>query len=47
MSTNLLALLVLGLTAAVVVALFLVMWRERASARDSRIAVVSGIVLAA
>jgi hypothetical protein len=47
MSTNLLAVLIPGLTVAVVVAIFLVMWRERASARDSRTAVVSGIVLAA
>ena len=38
---------VLALTAAVVVAIFLVLWRERTSARESRIAVVSGVVLAA
>ena len=38
---------VLALTAAVVVAIFLVLWRERTSARESRIAVVSGGVLAA
>ena len=47
MSTNLLAVLVLGLTAAVVIAIFLVLWRERTSARESRIAIVSGVVLAA
>jgi hypothetical protein len=46
MSTNLLAVIILALTAAVIVAVFLVMWRERTSPRDSRIAVVSGIVLA-
>jgi hypothetical protein len=45
--TDLLAVLVLGLTAVVVVAIFLVLWRERTSARESRIAVVSGVVLAA
>jgi hypothetical protein len=47
MSTNLLAGLILALTAAVVVAIFLVLWRERTSARESRIAVVSGAVLTA
>ena len=47
MSTTLLAVVVLALTAAVVVAIFLVLWRERTSARESRIAVVSGVVLAA
>ena len=47
MSTNLLAVIILTLTAAVVVAIFLVLWRERTSARESRIAVVSGVVLAA
>jgi hypothetical protein len=46
-STDLLAVVVLALTAAVVVAIFLVLWRERTSARESRIAVVSGVVLAA
>ncbi len=46
MSTDLLAVLVLGLTAAVVIAIFLVLWRERTSARQSGIAVVSGVVLA-
>ncbi len=39
--------LILALTAAVVVAIFLVLWRARTSARQSRIAVASGIVLAA
>jgi hypothetical protein len=33
-------------TAVVVVALFLVLWRERASSRDARVAVTSGVVLA-
>ena len=46
MSTNLLAVIILTLTAAVVVAIFLVLWRERTSARESRIAVVGGMVLA-
>jgi hypothetical protein len=46
MSTNILAVLILGLTAAVVIAIFLVLWRERTSARQSRIAVVSLVVLA-
>ena len=45
-STNLLAVIIFALTAAVVVAIFLVLWRERTSARESRIAVVSGVVLA-
>ena len=47
MSMTLLAVIVLALTAAVVVAIFLVLWRERTSARESRIAVASGVVLAA
>jgi hypothetical protein len=46
MSPNLLAVLLLGLTAAVVIAIFLVLWRERTSARQSRVAVVSLVVLA-
>jgi hypothetical protein len=33
-------------TAVVVVALFLVLWRERVSSRDARVAVTSGVVLA-
>jgi hypothetical protein len=47
MSTTLLAVVILTLTASVVVALFLVLWRERTSARESRIAVASGMSLAA
>jgi hypothetical protein len=47
MSTELLTLLVVVPTAAVVVALFLVMWVERRSARQARIAAVAGIVLGA
>jgi Na+/proline symporter len=47
MSTNLLSVLILGLTAAVVVAIFLVLWHERTSARQARLAIVSGAVLAA
>jgi hypothetical protein len=46
MSTNLLAVLILGLTAAVVIAIFLVLWHERTSARQARLAIVSGVVLA-
>ena len=45
MSTNLLAVIILALTAAVVIAIFLVMWRERTSARQSLIAIVSGVAL--
>jgi hypothetical protein len=47
MPTNLLAVLVLALTAAVVIAIFAVLWRERTSARQTWVAAVSGIVLAA
>ena len=47
MSMTLLAVIVLALTAAVVVAIFLVLWHERTSARESQIAVASGVVLAA
>ena len=47
MSMNLLAVLILALTVAVVVGIFLVMWRERTSARQARIAVISGVVLTA
>jgi hypothetical protein len=47
MSTSLLAALILALTATVIIAIFLVMWRERTSARESLIAVVSGVVLSA
>ena len=45
MSTNTLAVIILALTAAVVIAIFLVMWRERTSASESLIAIVSGVVL--
>ena len=45
-SSPLLTALVVIPTAAVVVAMFLVLWRERTSARTARVAVVSGIVLA-
>jgi hypothetical protein len=47
MSMTLLAVVVLALTAAVVTAIFLVLWRERTSTRQSAIAVVSGVILAA
>lgn len=47
MSMTLLAMVVVALTAAVVVATLLVLWRERTSARESRIAVASGVILAA
>lgn len=47
MSTSLLAVVVLGLTVAVVVALFLAMRRERTSSRDAWVAIVSGCALAA
>lgn len=47
MSTNLLAVLILAATAAVVIAITLVLWHERVSARDSWIAVLAGAVLAA
>jgi len=46
MASTLLAVLMLPLTAAVVIALFLVMWRERRSSRDAWVAVVSGVALA-
>ena len=46
MSTSLLAVLVLALTAAVVIAMFVVLWRERTSSRESAVAVLSGVVLA-
>ena len=47
MSTNLLAVLVLAPTVVVVIAIFLVLWRERGSRRQTWIALVSGLVLAA
>ena len=46
MSKDLLAVLIVGLVAAVVVALFLVLWRERQSPRDALVAGVGGAVLA-
>ncbi len=47
MSTPLLTALILGVTAAVVIALFVIMWRERTSSRSARVAIVSGCALAA
>src|SRR5262245_55830393 len=47
MSTNLLAVLILATTASVIIAMFLVLWRERTSSRDSSVAIVGGTVLAA
>jgi len=47
MSTDLLAALIMGLTAAVVIAIFLVLWRESTSSRQSWIALLSGVGLAA
>ena len=38
--------LIVALTAAVLIAIFLVLWRARRSARQSRIAVVSSVLLA-
>jgi hypothetical protein len=46
-STNLLAVLILPSTVAVIIAIFLVLWRERTSPRESVIAILSGVVLAA
>ncbi len=45
MPNTLLALIILGPTAIVVAALFIVMWRARTSTRDARIAILSGSVL--
>ena len=45
MSLTLLAVLFLSLTAAVVVAIVIVLWRQRTSTRDGWIAAVAGIVL--
>src|SRR5262245_30933234 len=45
MSTNVLAVLIVGPMAAVVVALCFVMWRERESPRQAAVAVVAGTVL--
>ena len=47
MSISLLSTLLRSLAAAVVVAIFLVMWRERRSSRDSWIAGIGGVVLTA
>ena len=47
MSSRLLAWLVVVPTAAVVVAMFAVMWRERTSTRTALVAVIAGAVLAA
>jgi hypothetical protein len=46
MSIVLLGAVIVALTAAVVIAIFLVLWRARRSARQSRIAVASAVVLA-
>src|SRR6266542_1153266 len=46
MSTTLLTVLVVAPTVAVVVALFMVLWHECHSARQSYVAIISGIVLA-
>jgi hypothetical protein len=46
MSMVFLGVVIVALTAAVVVAIFLVLWRARSSPRQSRIAVVSAVVLA-
>jgi hypothetical protein len=46
MSMFFLGVVIVGLTAAVVVAIFLVLWRARSSPRQSRTAVVSAVVLA-
>jgi hypothetical protein len=46
MSTAMLTPVILALTAFVVTALFLVLWRERTTAREARIAILSGGVLA-
>jgi hypothetical protein len=46
MSTQLLAVIMVGSTAMVVVALFMVLWRARTSARESVVAIISGIALA-
>lgn len=46
MDTTLLTVIVLGLAAVVVATVFVVLWRERTSARDAQVAAVSGAVLA-
>jgi hypothetical protein len=47
MSIEGLAVVIVGLTAMVVMGIFVVMWRERTSTRQSWVAIVSGVVLAA
>jgi hypothetical protein len=47
MSTTLLAVVVLSLTIAVTTAISLILWRERTSDRESLIAIISGVALAA
>lgn len=46
MSTTFLTVVVVGTTVAVVIALFMIMWRERQSDRDGAVALASGGVLA-
>lgn len=46
MSTPFLTVVVVGTTVAVVIALFMIMWRERQSDRDGAVALASGGVLA-
>jgi hypothetical protein len=46
MSTEWLTILIVGPTAIVVAAIFMVLWQERTSARQSTVAITSGIVLA-
>lgn len=46
MSTQLLEVLIVGSTAVVVVAMFMVFWNARTSVRDSWVAIISGVVLA-
>jgi len=46
-STELLSVLIVVPTIAVVIALFWVLWKGRSSAHQSSIAIVSGVVLAA
>jgi hypothetical protein len=47
MSTELLSIIVVASTVAVVAALFGVMWRERTSPRTAQVAIIAGVVLAA
>jgi hypothetical protein len=47
MSTSLLAVFVIAPTAVVIAALFMVLWHESASARQSAVAIICGIVLLA